>query len=481
MASHLAVLVVISSLFCGFEQSLAAPPAALPQAAEASAGRVSAAGADSSQLAERVTAAQAATASAVAAASAAKAADVAAKTAQAAVAVVNKASAAADAGAALAGAVAANRAATQAANAASAATSAAAVATAQADRATSMVEGKTETAIAPPQVGAALNPVTTAAAAALRGSSQLTPALLPSWSEHPMQRMWALFAGLSFAVLIKGMCLAGNVLVQVSPYPTVKRWEDRSCTGEADAAPYISIAYNGWQWCYYGFFAYLLTGRSGFLILVQSNCLGAILGSYYAYTFYRNCKNPAARACLQKYLTAVTMLAGLQACAAFTLPLPRALFFSGLVSSFCSFLGALSMLVTVPMVLRTQNSRSIPGPLVVTNFASAVVWTMCGLMLADPLVTGPNIFCAAASAVCIFLRVRFPADESGKLEGDATPSLAKASSMDGTPFAKTMEGYGGKTMEGYSGASHCGPAQSHEGVATPVYANPTAAGTGETV
>lgn len=469
MASRCAV-VVLSLFLCGFERSLAAPAAALSQATEVSAGS---AAVDSTQTAARVDAAQAATASAVAAASAAKAADTAAKNAEAAVAVVNKASAASDAGAAIAGAAAANQAAAQAAKAATAATSAAAVATAQANRASAMVEGKAETAIAPPQVTAtsAVNPVTTAAAAALRG--QLSP-LLPSWSEHPMQRLWAMLAGLSFAVLIKGMCLAGNVAVQVSPYPTVKRWEDRSCTGEADAAPYISIAYNGWQWCYYGCFAYLVTGRSGFLILVQSNCLGAILGSYYAYTFYRNCKNATARASLQKYLSAVTMLATFQACAAFTLPLPHALFLSGLVSSFCSFLGALSMLVTVPMVLRTQNSRSIPGPLVVTNFFSGVIWTLCGLMLADPLVTGPNIFCAAASATCIFLRMRYPADESGKLELDsASFEATKQAKMEATPFAKS------KAMESYGGPSHFGPPQSDEGLVPLVYNNSASAGTGE--
>lgn len=267
--------------------------------------------------------------------------------------------------------------------------------------------------------------------------------------------------------------------MQVSPFPTVKRWESRGCTGEADAAPYISIAYNGWQWCYYGFFAYLLTGRSGFLILVQSNCLGAVLGSYYSYTFFRNCNNPIARTSLQKYLSAVTMLAMFQACAAFVLPLPRALFLSGLVSSFCSFLGALSMLVTVPTVLRTRNSRSIPGPLVVTNFASAVVWTLCGLMLADPLVTGPNVFCAAASAVCIFLRVRYPADEASKADADPGVAIvpkkhwqARAEKM---PFAKSqaMGNYGGVTNDGHLPGA-CGSEEdqsNHE--ATPLPVKPT--------
>lgn len=231
--------------------------------------------------------------------------------------------------------------------------------------------------------------------------------------------MEAMLTGLSFAILIKGMCLVGNVAVQVSPYSTVKYWEVRGCTGEADAAPYVSIATLGWQWCYYGIFAYLITGKSGFLILVQSNILGAVLGSYYSYAFCRNCKNANARASLKRYLNAIGMLVIFQAWAAMVLPLPRALFLSGLISSFCSFLGALSMLVTVPTVVRTQNSSSIPGALVVCNCASAIVWTMCGFLLADPLVIGPNIFSAAASATCIALKVRYPADETCEKETEA--------------------------------------------------------------
>lgn len=205
--------------------------------------------------------------------------------------------------------------------------------------------------------------------------------------------------------------MAGNVLVQVSPYPQVQRWEHRGCTGEADAAPYVSIAFGGWQWCYYGMFAYLLTNRSGFLILVHSNFLGALLGTYYTFTFYRNCRNEDSLNSLNKYLSAVTALALLQGCAILVLPMERALFLTGLISSFCSFLGALSMLVTVPLVLRSKSSRSIPGPVVVANLLSGIVWCLCGWMLADPLVTGPNIVAVVACLICMYLKFQFPSDD----------------------------------------------------------------------
>ncbi|CAK0828945.1 unnamed protein product, partial [Prorocentrum cordatum] len=79
-----------------------------------------------------------------------------------------------------------------------------------------------------------------------------------SWLVH-------LLTGLTYAAVVKAMCLAGNILVQLSPYSEVKLWERRRATGEADAAPYLSIAFGGWQWCYYGFFAWHLTGQAGFL------------------------------------------------------------------------------------------------------------------------------------------------------------------------------------------------------------------------
>jgi uncharacterized protein with PQ loop repeat len=217
--------------------------------------------------------------------------------------------------------------------------------------------------------------------------------------------------GLTFGAVVKALCMAGNVLVQVSPYPQVVRWEKRGCTGEVDAAPYVAIAFAGFQWCFYGAFAFLLTQRSGFLILVQSNCLGALLGSYYSLTFYKNCRNEEALSSFHRYLSAVGTLVAFQICTLSTLPAERSLFLTGLVASFCSFVGASSMLVPVPAVLKTRDSRMISGPLVFANCGSALVWCGCGIMLQDPLVFGPNVCAAMSSAVCIYLKLKFPSSD----------------------------------------------------------------------
>lgn len=230
----------------------------------------------------------------------------------------------------------------------------------------------------------------------------------------------------SFAMVVKGLCMASNILVQVSPYTQVRRWEIMGDTGEADAAPFVSIGFSGWQWCFYGIFAWLLTKRSGFLILVHSNFLGALLGTYYTIAFYRYCRSKACSDSLQRYLSASMTLALLQVCALFVLPSDRALFLSGLVSSFCSFVGAASMLVIVPAVVRCKDSSLIPGPFAVASLGSSLVWALCGWMLDDPLVIGPNIFSMFASLVTLYCKWQYP-------------SIASKDSKDGVDCADPFE------------------------------------------
>lgn len=242
------------------------------------------------------------------------------------------------------------------------------------------------------------------------------------WYRRPwpkMTQMQKLLAGVTFAVSVKTACMVGNLMVQVSPIPLVQRWESRRCTGEADAAPYVSIAFCGWQWCYYGLFAWAVTKRSGFLILVHSNCLGAVLGTYYCLAFWRHCRKDAMMCGLHKYLLAALTLVLLQVCALALLPLERSLFLTGLVSSFCSFVGAVSMLFCVPGVLRSQDSRPIPGLLCFANFLSAAVWILCGWMLADPLIMIPNATAAMSSLACLYLKWVFR-------DGDQTAGLKQS-------------------------------------------------------
>merc|ERR1719379_1166024 len=110
---------------------------------------------------------------------------------------------------------------------------------------------------------------------------------------------------LSFAVIIKVACMLSNVAFQVSPYPLVKGFKCEGDTGDSDAGPFVAIAFGGCQWCFYGFFAYFVTGKSGFLVLVYSNLLGAILGVYYTWAFQANCRTVQALGAFMMYLRVV--------------------------------------------------------------------------------------------------------------------------------------------------------------------------------
>lgn len=237
------------------------------------------------------------------------------------------------------------------------------------------------------------------------------PAASWSSSQWTILRVSSMIAGVTFAMLIKALCFAGNVMVCLSPFPQAMRWKCRKCTGEADAAPYVSIAFGGSQWCFYGLFAWYVTSKTGFLILVYSNCLGAVLGTYYTMTFYKNCRNEASLDSLQKYLSAVTALVCLQVCGISILPAERALFLTGLVSSFCSFVGACSVLVTIPQVLRLQDSRSIPGPLACASVCSAILWSVCGWLLEDPMVLVPSMFSLGCSTSALACKAMYPSME----------------------------------------------------------------------
>jgi len=230
-----------------------------------------------------------------------------------------------------------------------------------------------------------------------------------------------LLQSLTFAGIVKALCVMSNILVQVSPFPAVRRWETRGDTGGADAAPYVSIAFGGWQWCFYGAMAWLITKRSGFLILIQSNCLGALLGTYYTVAFWRQCQSESARLNLCKYLSAVAGLVMFEFCALMVLSSERGLFLVGLVAAFCGFVGAMSVLVTVPGVIKSKDARSIPGPIVTANMFCCTFWSICGVLLDDPLITAPSLTQLCASTTCVYLKLVYPSspeEPSGKCGGE---------------------------------------------------------------
>merc|ERR1719171_609554 len=126
--------------------------------------------------------------------------------------------------------------------------------------------------------------------------------------------------------VVKSLCMMCNIFYQASPLPIISEYRTKGDTGEADLAPYLATAYSGWQWCFYGMFAYLVTNKSGFLVLVYSNVVGATLGIYYVIAFNSNCNNMAMIQRSTKYYYVLACVAGVQVVAILTMPIVKALF-----------------------------------------------------------------------------------------------------------------------------------------------------------
>jgi len=139
----------------------------------------------------------------------------------------------------------------------------------------------------------------------------------------PHQSWFALF---TFAFIVKCLCMLSNLLGQVSPIPQVLRFNKAGDTGDADAAPFISMLYGGFQWSFYGFLVFIVTGRSGFLVLVYSNIFGATLDVLYVSQFHRNCKNKESLHRLYMYYKIAAFLFTMQLLAILLLGTRNALF-----------------------------------------------------------------------------------------------------------------------------------------------------------
>jgi len=276
-------------------------------------------------------------------------------------------------------------------------------------------------------------------AARVNGSANTT---LGKGKQPLTTRSWFSFLrfSISFAFVIKCLCMMSNILFQCSPYPIVKAWREKGGTGETDPAPFITVAYGGCQWCFYGMFAFLVTQKSGFLVLVYSNVVGATLGIYYVVMFILLCACEEWRRRFWMYLQIAGAMVALQAGAMLSFPAERALFFVGLVSSGCSIVGSISMLATVPTVLRTKCSKSMPLPLLAASEISAILWVTCGAMLRDPWITVPNIVCGLLLSYALFLVWKYPADGSA-VGAILTPEV---SLIEPDPSTRLMVGDGAR-------------------------------------
>jgi len=236
--------------------------------------------------------------------------------------------------------------------------------------------------------------------------------LLPT-AERPWwySYLFDLLHSITCFVVLKAACMTSNLFFQVSPYSIVKKWASEGSTGQADAAPLVSICFGCCQWNFYGTFAWYVTGKTGFLVIVYANVIGMFLGAFYVTSFLRLCKCVTALTKIKFYFKVISCLVVVQIVAILLMPVQKALFFSGLVSSSCTIMGAVSPLTYVPMVYQSGSSSQLPRALVYSLFVSSVLWFSCGLILWDVCLYGPNFASTCVASYLIGLCWYYPSVE----------------------------------------------------------------------
>lgn len=242
-------------------------------------------------------------------------------------------------------------------------------------------------------------------------TSQSKPAILPLPS---LSRPWwqsmilNMLPSVSAFVILKVACMVSNLFFQSSPYSMVNKWRAEGNTGQADAAPIVAIFFGCCQWNFYGTFAWYVTGKTGFLVIVYANAIGMFLGAFYVTSFQRLCKSIPALTKLHFYYKVISSLVLVQIVAILFIPMQKALFFSGLVSSSCTIMGAVSPLTYVPLVYKSGSSSPLPRALCYSLFVSSVLWFSCGLCLWDVCLFGPNGFSTCVATYLIGLTWYYP-------------------------------------------------------------------------
>merc|ERR1719502_2382859 len=112
----------------------------------------------------------------------------------------------------------------------------------------------------------------------------------PGLPEEPEGRIHHMLRLMSFSFLLKAGAICSSVLLTLSPLRAVWKMQEADETLTYPPFTFFCVAACGLQWCMYGSFAFLVTNNYGFLILVYSNILGVIMGTYYCYTYYSVCK-----------------------------------------------------------------------------------------------------------------------------------------------------------------------------------------------
>merc|ERR1719321_139641 len=211
-----------------------------------------------------------------------------------------------------------------------------------------------------------------------------------SYTEPPVQvHQWLRF--FTFSFLLKAAAIMSSIVLTLSPLRAISKIQQERDT--LTYAPYcfFCVCVVGLQWCAYGTFAFLVTSNYGFLILVYSNVLGVIMGTYYVYTYWCNMTDKYRKKQFMDCCYAAGAIYAFEATVVPSTSHARALLIVGTLSACMSVLVSCAPLVELKKILKLRDASGIPSDIVMASFMASILWLACALLLHDLWILVPNV------------------------------------------------------------------------------------------
>lgn len=199
--------------------------------------------------------------------------------------------------------------------------------------------------------------------------------------------------------IFQALAIASNIALQLSPMRVIleiRRYKD---TKGSDGLPYLMICCVATQWVWYASYSIWSTGNTSMQVIIFANILGSILGSFYVYSFHRNC-NDQIRATKMRWLYKLAVLVTLvQFICILCLPRKDGMFMLGLVGAVLSVGCTAAPLTELSIILKTRDTSIWPADFIYVNCGGLIIWLVTGLLLGDTWVIAPN---GVGLGICLF-------------------------------------------------------------------------------
>jgi len=275
------------------------------------------------------------------------------------------------------------------------------------------------------------------------------PEAPPAEEYHP-STILAWIHLLSFAFALKAGAISSSVALTLSPLRAIHNMQQAKSTLVFSPLPFFCVFACGIQWCLYGTFAFLVTGNYGFLILVYSNCLGVVMGTYYVYNYVNVCDDEARTAQCKQCGFILMCTFGAQALIIPTMHHATALLIVGTVAACKSVCVTAAPFADFDAVFYKHDVSSMPKDIVVASFVASVLWFGCAILLHDTWILVPNFAGVVVGSVQLSMLAKYgdlltPKDgiTSGKAFYGATSCKGAERANESLLIGSDCEGPGG--------------------------------------